>query len=284
MNWAIAGLVYAGAYAALMTGLADQDASRLVAGNIALLLPPLAPLYVLATRRRAWRGRQAVFWGAIGAWAALWFLGQIGWAADELLRASPLPWFKWHIVLQLCGSALPLIALVAWPHRPAPAETAITVALDIAVLVFLTGFLYWSLIIAPANNPEQAAMGLRALAIIGPMVRLASVAGLMLAAASAGNSAWAHGLPAARARHGAGVRHPGRALGHDAARQLRHRIAGRRRLDAAVLLRRVGGGGRARLAGRGARAARRGRCRRRRRCCCSSRWSACRSSATACAT
>ena len=191
MNWGIAGLLYAGACAALMTGLADYEMPRLVAGNIALLLPPLAPLYVLATRRRAWRGRPAVFWGAIAAWAALWFIGQLGWTADELFRAIPNPWFKWHIVLQLCGSALPLIALVAWPHRPAPEESAFTVAIDIAVLVFLTGFLYWSLIIAPANDPNQSAMGLRALAIVGPIVRLVSVAGLMFAAFSAGKSAWA---------------------------------------------------------------------------------------------
>jgi len=72
MNWAIAGLVYAGVYAALMTGLSGHDGARLLAGNIALLLPPLAPLYVLITRRRAWRGRQAVFWGAIAAGAAVW--------------------------------------------------------------------------------------------------------------------------------------------------------------------------------------------------------------------
>jgi PAS domain S-box-containing protein len=191
MNWAIAGLIYAAACAALMTGLADLGVARLVPGNIALLLPPLAPLYVIVSRRRAWRGRQAVFWGAMATWAALWFVGQLGWAADELLRATPTPWFKWHLVLQLCGSALPLIALLAWPHRQAPEETAVTVALDVAVLVFLTGFLYWSLIIAPATNSDQASVGLRSLAIVGPIVRLASVAGMLLAAASAGKSAWA---------------------------------------------------------------------------------------------
>jgi PAS domain S-box-containing protein len=191
MNWAIAGLVYAGACAALMTGLADQGMPRLVAGNIALLLPPLAPLYVLASRRRAWRGRQAVFWGAIAAWAVLWLLGQLGWAADEIFRATPTPWFTWHTILQLCGSALPLIALVAWPHRPAREETAMTVAIDVAVLTFLTGYLYWSLIVAPSTNAAMASMGLRALAIIGPMVRLTSTVGLLVAAASAGKSAWA---------------------------------------------------------------------------------------------
>ena len=91
MNWAIAGLVYAGVYAAVMTALAEAETARLVAGNIARLLPPLALLYVLATGRRAWRGRQAVFWGALGAWSLLWFAGGLAWAADEVLLATPLP-------------------------------------------------------------------------------------------------------------------------------------------------------------------------------------------------
>jgi PAS domain S-box-containing protein len=191
MNWAIGGLVYAAVCAALMQQLGDHELPKLVARHLAMLLPPLAPLFVVATRRRMWRGRAAVFWGAIGAWAALWFVGQIGWSADELLHASPSPWFKWPIVLQLCGSALPLIALVAWPHRRAPEETAVTVAIDIAVLVFLTGFLYWSLIIAPANDPGQATTGFRVLSVVGPIVRLASVGGLLLAMRSARGSAWA---------------------------------------------------------------------------------------------
>src|SRR3979411_1508735 len=103
MNWAIVGLVYSGVYAAGVSVRADPTAARTVIGTLAPLLPPLVLLAVLARRWRAWRGNQAVFWGAIAAWAALWFIGQIGWAVDELLRATPLPWFKWHIVLQLCG-------------------------------------------------------------------------------------------------------------------------------------------------------------------------------------
>src|SRR6185503_6687920 len=191
MNWAVAGLVYAGVYAALVSALSDREWARLVAGNIGLLLPPLALLAALVRRRSVWRGRQAVFFAALGAWAALWFVGQIGWAYDELFAATPLPWFKWHIILQLCGSALPLIALVAWPHRDGVTETSITVALDITVLVFLTGFLYWSLIIAPGTAPERSPLALRMLATIGPLVRLAAVVGLLFAARSARQGAWA---------------------------------------------------------------------------------------------
>ena len=110
------------------------------------------------------------------------------------------------------------------------------------MLVFLTGFLYWSLIIAPANDPAQAAMGLRALAIVGPIVRLASVAGLLLAARSAGTSAWAGVYRRLALGMGLAFVILVGAVGDDGARQLRHRIAGRHRLDAAVLLCGVGGG------------------------------------------
>jgi PAS domain S-box-containing protein len=191
LNWAVIGLAYAGAYVALTTALADQASVRLVVGNIALLLPPLAPIAVLVSRRGAWRGRQAVFWGAIFASAVLWLVGQVAWASDELLQATLLPWFKWPIILQLCASALPLIALVAWPHRTAPEETAVTVALDITVLAFLTGFLYWCLIIAPGMDAAHAPLALRTLATIGPLVRAAALIGFGLAALSAGTSRWA---------------------------------------------------------------------------------------------
>jgi PAS domain S-box-containing protein len=191
MNWAVAGLVYVGVYAALMTLIADQGGARLLAGNIALLIPPLAPLFVIATRRRIWRGRQAVFWGAIAAGAALWWTGQVFWSVDELLRAVPLPWLQWYMVLKLCGSALPAIALVAWPHRPAEAEPTITVALDITVLAFLTSFLYWCLIVAPGINSAQSLLALRTLAAAALVVRLASAGGLLWAANAAGKNAWA---------------------------------------------------------------------------------------------
>jgi PAS domain S-box-containing protein len=190
MNWAVAGLLYAGVYIAVVIALGDHPYARMLVGNVALLLPPVVPLAVILRRRERWSGRQAVFFGAIAAWAALWLIGQIGWATDEVLRSRQLPWFSWHTILQLSGSALPLIAIVAWPHRGARAETAITAAIDIAVLMFLTGFLYWSLIIAPGMDPTHERLALRSLAIIGPTVRVAALIGLLVAAEAAGKNAW----------------------------------------------------------------------------------------------
>jgi len=190
MTWAIAGVVYAAAYAAIVFALGDRAEARLLVGNVALLLPPIAPLVAILRRRNDWTGREAVFWGAIAAWPALWLIGQIGWSVDEVLRSVPQPWFRWHIILQLSGSALPFIALVARPHRGVRSDSARTSAIDIAVLVFLTGFLYWSLIIAPGMDPAHAALGLRALAFVGPLVRLVAVIALAAAAMAAGSRAW----------------------------------------------------------------------------------------------
>lgn len=190
MNWAVTGIVYAVVYAAAVVALAERDQARLVVGNIGLLLPPLAPLAMLLVHRRRWSGRQAVFFAAIAGWAVLWFIGQVGWTIDQLFRGMPLPWFTWHVILQLCGSALPLIALVAAPHRGARRDTAITAAVDITVLTFLAGFLYWSLIIAPGMDQRHELTAVGALATIGPLVRLAATAGLVIAMFSAGKTGW----------------------------------------------------------------------------------------------
>src|SRR3989442_4254381 len=109
MNWALAGLVYACAYVAIILALGEREYARLLVGTVALLIPPIAPIIVMLSRRGDWRGRQSVFWAAIGAWPMLWLIGQIGWGGDEVVRAGALPWVKWPIILPVCASALPLI-------------------------------------------------------------------------------------------------------------------------------------------------------------------------------
>ncbi len=210
-------------------------------GNVGLLIPPLATLFVIVRNRARWSGRQSVFWAAIATWSLLWFIGQTGWAFDEIIRGIRAPWFTWHLVVSLSGSAVPLIALVAWPHRRRAADTAATAGIDIAVLIFRSGFLYRSLIVAPGTEPEHAHMAIRLLVIIAPGVTLLAIVGLGLAALDAGKNPWADVYkrlalwmaPRLGCGHRMGGRGgPGRLpAGH----------AWRRRLDAAVLVRRVGG-------------------------------------------
>src|SRR5438105_3246453 len=190
MNWALVGILYALGYA-LVVSQVESDRARLLVGNIALLLPPLFTIGVIAVRRRDWAGRQRLFWVTIATGAALWLIGQLAWANEELGRSHILPWFRWFIVIQLCGSALPLIALAATPHRGPQSETAATAAIDVCALACLTAFLYWSLIIAPGMAPNHSALALRTLATMGPLVRLTAAAGLLGSAWVAGDGPWA---------------------------------------------------------------------------------------------
>jgi len=190
MAWLTAGIVYTVAYVAVVSSLGSAHA-RLVAGNVGLLLAPLSVIAALVRRRGAWVGRQRLFWMAIGAGAVLWLIGQIPWSIDEVFRAQPLPWFKWPIILQLCGSLLPFLALVAWPHRGPRTDSAAAAALDVLLLTVLTAFMYWTLIIAPGMAPGWSTAALRMLAVVGPSVRLAAFVGLLWTAYAAARSPWA---------------------------------------------------------------------------------------------
>src|SRR5438067_2108902 len=78
MNWAVIGLVYAGAYAALMTALADQPSMRLIVGNAALMLPPLAAMIgLLCASISAGRSAWAPVYRGMAAGMALAFAALI---------------------------------------------------------------------------------------------------------------------------------------------------------------------------------------------------------------
>jgi PAS domain S-box-containing protein len=191
MLWLVAGVAYAVVYAVAVWMAAAAPAARMWIGNVGLLLPPIVPIVVILRRRREWAGHQRVFWDAIAAGAALWLVGQIAWLTDELFLGRTLPWLGWVTVPQLCGSLMPLLALVARPHRGERRETALTALLDLYVLAALSGFLYWSLIILPGLDPGGAAAARRMLAVGGPAVRLAVFVGLLLARRAARGGAWA---------------------------------------------------------------------------------------------
>src|SRR4051812_3673702 len=189
MNWGLVGALYVIGYVLVVSVLTSPHA-RLLVGNIALLLPPFFTVGVILSRLRLWTGRQRLFWIVIATGAAFWVTGQMVWAYEELARANQLPWFRWFIVVQLCGSALPLIALVATPHKGPRTETAATAAIDVCALACLTAFLYWSLVVAPGMAPQRSTLALRTLATVGPMVRLAAFVGFSWFAWLAGSSPW----------------------------------------------------------------------------------------------
>ena len=201
MIWLICGLAYMGTYALVASLAADTTLARLWFGNIALLLPPLAPIVVVLTRRREWAGHHRVFWDAFAAAAAAWLAAQIAWAIYEVSLQREMPWLNLLIIPQLCAALMPLLALVAQPHRGPRRETAMTAVLDLYVLAVLAAFAYWSLIILPGMAPARSDTAVRTLAIIGPSVRAAVFVGCAIAVGIAGPGAWAR----AYARIGSGA-------------------------------------------------------------------------------
>ncbi|MBI4485889.1 MAG: PAS domain S-box protein [Acidobacteria bacterium] len=191
MIWLIAGVAYMATCALVAWLVADAPLARLWIGNIGLLLPPLAPIAIVFSRRRSWVGHHRVFWDAIAAAAALWLASQILYAVHELRLQQPMPWVDLIVVPQLCASLMPLLALVARPHRGQRPETALTAVVDLYVLGALAGFLYWSLIILPGLAPTHSEMAVRVLTVVGPAVRAAVVGGLVLAMRAAGRGPWA---------------------------------------------------------------------------------------------
>src|SRR5256712_11823853 len=102
MNWALAGLVYACAYVAIILALGEREYARLLVGTVALLIPPIAPIIVMLSRRGDWRGRPAGFLGALGAGAGLWGVGRIGWGGGRGCRAGARPRVAWATPPPLC--------------------------------------------------------------------------------------------------------------------------------------------------------------------------------------
>ena len=190
MVWVAWGLVYSTVYAVLAVALDAHPVARLWVGNLGLLVSPLVPIAVIFRRRREWGGRHLAFWDAIAVGTAFWLIGQIAWANHELLLDRHVPWLEWDVVPQLSGSLMPLFALIAWPHAGQRRESAATAALDIYGFVFLSAFLIWSLLVAPALTPGVPDSGARTLAIMGPTCRAAVIAGLLYAVRSTDQPGW----------------------------------------------------------------------------------------------
>ena len=66
----------------------------------------------------------------------------VGWSVDEMMLGVGTSWLGWHAVFALFGGVAPLLALLAQPHRGAREKVTATIAVDIAGIAVLTGFLY----------------------------------------------------------------------------------------------------------------------------------------------
>jgi PAS domain S-box-containing protein len=143
------GIAYVVLYVATGWALRGDHLALSIFGNAGLLLPAVAVCAIVLGRRHSWRGCQRLFWDTTAVGLALWIVGHVGWASTEMLAGRPT-WLQWHTLFSLVGGTLPLVALLALPHRGPRPDAASRVAVDLASYTLLAAFVYTNFVMIPS--------------------------------------------------------------------------------------------------------------------------------------
>lgn len=149
MRFPAIGLAYLVLYATGASLLSGESAARGVFGTIGIILPALSMGAVVLYRRHEWQGCQRLFWDAAALGVGLWVVGYIGWAVDAIASGAT-GWLRWYTIVSLCGGIIPLIALLAKPHRGIRAGAVTGVALLMASYGLLAVFIYAGFLLVPS--------------------------------------------------------------------------------------------------------------------------------------
>ncbi|MEO5741498.1 MAG: ATP-binding protein [Vicinamibacterales bacterium] len=142
MGWLGLGVAYSILYAVIGAYLRPFPYVLPWFRIVALLIPPLVGVAVIARRRHTWAGCQWLFWATLALGLLMSGISVIGWSVDEMMLGVGTSWLGWYAVFALFGSVAPLLALLAQPHRGPREKVTATIAVDIAGIAVLTGFLY----------------------------------------------------------------------------------------------------------------------------------------------
>jgi two-component system NtrC family sensor kinase len=158
-------------------------------GNACLIASAALVAIVILRRRRDWAGSQRLFWDVIGVAMALWIIGHIGWAYDQLVFHEQ-SWLKWHTIFSICAGIGPLIALLARPHRGARAGFVAPTAMTIGAYWLLAVFLYSYFVLVPSLLPEARPAAQARLLFFVQSNRLLLLAGMAAAVWFARGTDW----------------------------------------------------------------------------------------------
>jgi PAS domain S-box-containing protein len=158
---------------------------------VALLIPPLVGVVVIARRRHTWAGCQWLFWATLALGLLMSGISVVGWSVDELLLGVTTSWLGWHAVFALFGGVAPLLALLAQPHRGVREKVTATIAVDIAGIAVLTGFLYSHFVVAADPfETTQAVSG--SLLLLSELQQFLVCVGMGIAAFFTPDPMWKH--------------------------------------------------------------------------------------------
>jgi PAS domain S-box-containing protein len=189
MGWLAVGVVYSVVYAVVGAYLRPYPDVLPWFRVVALLLPPLAGVLVIVRRRHVWAGCQWLFWATLALGLLMSGISVVGWSVDEMLLGVGTSWLGWHAVFALFGGVAPLLGLLAQPHRGPREKVTATIAVDIAGIAVLTGFLYSHF--AVASDSASAAGGASAsLLLLSELQQFLVCIGMWIAAAFTPDREW----------------------------------------------------------------------------------------------
>ena len=157
MGWLGLGVAYSVIYAVLGAYLRPFPNILPWFRIVALLIPPLAGVVDHRTTPPCLGRVPMAVLGDARARAVDVGISVVGWSVDEMLLGNESSWLGWHAVFALFGGVAPLLALLAQPHRGPREKVTATIAVDIAGIAVLTGFLYSHF--AVASDSGMAARG-----------------------------------------------------------------------------------------------------------------------------
>ena len=190
MAWLAGGVIYSVTYLAIGWLLRGHGLALLWFRVIALLVPPLAGVIVIARRRHVWTGCHWLFWATIALGLTMSAIGLVGWTVDDFLMQRETSWLGWFTVFALFGAVAPLLGLLAQPHRGSREAVTATMAVDIAGIAVMTGFLYSRFVIGPDMTlvtPQRAPLSL---ILLSEFQQLVVIIGMAVAAVIARDSSW----------------------------------------------------------------------------------------------
>ena len=190
MAWLASGVIYSVVYLAIGWWLRGHGHALLWFRVIALLIPPLAGVVVIARRRHVWTGCHWLFWATIALGLTMSAIGLVGWTVDEFLLKREASWLGWYTVFALFGAVAPLFGLLAQPHRGSREAVTATMAVDIAGIAVMTGFLYSRFVIGPDLAPVGAQRAPLSLILLSEFQQLVVVVGMAGAAFVARHLKW----------------------------------------------------------------------------------------------
>jgi len=189
MGWLGLGVAYSILYAVIGAYLRPYSQVLPWFRIVALLLPPLLGVLIIARRRHTWAGCQWLFWATLALGLVMSSISVVSWSVDEMMLGIGTSWLGWHAVFALFGGVAPLLALLAQPHRGPREKVTATIAVDIAGIAVLTGFLYSHF--AVAADAGAAARGTSgSLLLLSELQQVLVCVGMWLAAIFTPDREW----------------------------------------------------------------------------------------------